>query len=86
MWHPMSDNLTAILICFIVICVPLWLALHYFSKTRATRHLNAQDAEAFETLSQTASRMEQRMLNLERLLDAEIPNWRQNFEPQTWTN
>ena len=78
-WQPMSDNLTALLGCFIIICVPVWLTLHYLSRTRATRHLNAQDAEAFETLSQTAARMEQRMMNLERLLDAEVPNWRQNF-------
>ena len=76
----MSDNLTALLICFIVICVPIWLGLHYNSRARATRHLNAQDAEAFEQLSRTAARMEQRMLNLERILDAEVPNWRRNYE------
>jgi phage shock protein B len=75
----MSDNLTALLGCFIVICVPVWLGLHYTSKARTTRHLNAQDAEAFENLSQTAARMEQRMIKLERILDAEVPNWRQNF-------
>jgi phage shock protein B len=47
---------------------------------RATRFLNAKDAEAFEHLSETAARMEQRMNNLERILDAEVPNWRRNFE------
>jgi len=76
----MSDNLTALLVCFLVVCVPVWLGLHYTSKMRATRYLNAKDAEAFDNLSQTAARMEQRMNNLERILDAEVPNWRRNFE------
>jgi phage shock protein B len=76
----MSDNLTALLFCIIVVCVPTWLAFQYAIKTRATRYLNAKDAEAFEDLSQTAARMEQRMSNLERILDAEVPNWRRNYE------
>ncbi len=78
----MSDDLTAVLIVFAGIfglVAPVWLGLNYLSKTRSTRHLNAQDAEVFESLSQSAARMEQRMLNLERILDAEAPNWRQTF-------
>jgi phage shock protein B len=76
-----SDHLLDGLIFLIIVIVPLWLILNFISKTRGTRHLNTQDAEAFDRLSQTAARMEQRMVNLERILDAEVPNWRQTSEP-----
>ncbi len=84
----MSDNLTAIFLSSsnhlinglvaIAIFVGLpWLILHYIAKFRGNRQLSAQDAEAFEHLGQKAMRMEQRMLALERILDAELPDWRQ---------
>jgi len=63
----------------IVIFVGLpWLILHYVAKLRGNRQLNAQDAAAFERLNQTAMRMEQRMITLEKILDAEVPDWRQS--------
>jgi phage shock protein B len=76
-----SDNLLDGLIFLVITIVPLWLILNFIAKTRGTRHLNQQDAEAFDRLSQTAARMEQRMVTLERILDAELPNWRQTSEP-----
>jgi len=77
----MSDNLTAIFLAFFVVCLPVWIVLHYLSKMRGSRQLNAQDAKAFEQLSQTAARMESRMTQLERILDAEVPGWRQISAP-----
>jgi len=74
----MSDNITAIFIAFVVVCVPVWIVLHYVSKMRGGRQLDAQDARALEELNRTAARMEQRMAMLERILDAEVPNWRQS--------
>jgi phage shock protein B len=65
------------LIVFLVIVVPIWLVLHYRSK----RHLptvvesGGADAEVVE-LWQTARRMEERIRTLERILDADTPNWR----------
>jgi len=76
----MSDNLTSIFLAFFVVCAPVWIVLHYLSKMRGSRQLNAQDAAAFEQLSQTAARMEQRMATLERILDSEVPNWRQTAD------
>ncbi len=74
----MSDNLTAVIIVAIVILGPVWLTFQFVGKGRAARQLNAQDAAAFEQLSQTAARMEQRIATLERILDAEVPAWRSN--------
>jgi phage shock protein B len=70
------NDLTAIVI---LIGVP-WLILHYLFKFRSGRQLNAEDAAAFARLSQTAERMERRMVMLEPILDAEAPNWRQTSD------
>jgi len=72
----MSDNLTAVLIVFIVILGPIFVVFHYRHKSQAGRQLSAKDAEAFDLLSQTAARMENRIAVLERILDAEAPGWR----------
>jgi phage shock protein B len=77
----MSDNVTSIFLAFFVVCLPVWICLHYIAKMRGSRQLNAQDASAFEALSQTAARMESRILQLERILDAEVPGWRQTSAP-----
>jgi phage shock protein B len=76
----MSDNTTAIFLAFFVVCLPVWIVLHYISKMRGGRKLDARDAKALEELNRTAARMEQRMLMLERILDAEVPNWRQSTD------
>lgn len=73
----MSDNLTAVFLAFFVIVVPLWIILHYFAKFRGAKRLSTADAAAFEQLSATATRIEQRLAMLERILDMEAPGWRQ---------
>jgi phage shock protein B len=72
----MSDNITAVLICAVVVLGPVWIIFHYAFKTRNSRQMNTADAAAFEDLSRTAARMESRMEVLERILDAEVPSWR----------
>jgi phage shock protein B len=85
----MSDNITSIFLAFFVVVAPVWIVFHYLAKFRAGRQLSAQDAAAFEQLSQTAARMESRMAMLERILDAEVPGWRQSAtmgDPQHGTH
>jgi phage shock protein B len=76
----MSDNLTAVLIVLIIFTGPTWIFFHYFSKLRAGRGLNANDAAVLDQMTATAQRLEQRVATLERILDAETPSWRGNFE------
>lgn len=65
------------LICFLVIVVPVWLFLHYRSKRNLppAEPTAGGDSEVAE-LWQTARRMEERIRTLERILDADTPNWR----------
>jgi len=66
------------LIVFLVVVVPIWLILHYRNRrasTSTTESVGGADAEVTE-LWQTARRMEERIRTLERILDADTPNWR----------
>lgn len=72
----MSDDITAIILTITVILGPIWIFFHYATKWRAGRRLNAQDEAVFQQLDLTARRMEQRLTALERILDAEVPDWR----------
>jgi phage shock protein B len=74
----MSDNLTAIVICGLVILGPVWITFHYLYKFNVARRMTTRDSEANDALAHTAARMETRMATLERLLDAQAPGWRQS--------
>lgn len=72
------------LILFFVIVAPIWLVLHYRSKRHSgssstialqSEPLGQNDPEVAE-LWQTTRRMEERIRTLERILDADVPNWR----------
>jgi phage shock protein B len=65
------------LILFLVVVVPIWLVLHYRSKRAANAATQPIGTEGDVTeLWQAARRMEERIRTLERILDADTPNWR----------
>jgi len=83
----MGDNLTAVFlassdhlidgtVAIIVSVGPVWLILHYVAKMRANRQHNALDAAALEAVLATTQRLEQRVKDLELILDSELPDWR----------
>lgn len=65
------------LIVFLVVVVPVWLFLHYRSKrpSGSPDAPLAGDNDVTE-LWQATRRMEERIRTLERILDADTPNWR----------
>ena len=71
-----SVDLDAILIPFVVIVLPLWLWLHYGSRWRQAKVLTADNERTLGELSEQADRLQNRIDNLERLLDAAVPDWR----------
>jgi len=64
------------LLVFLVIVAPIWLILHYATRNSASRRLNSKDEALMEDLHDTARKMEERIHTLERILDADSPNWR----------
>jgi phage shock protein B len=63
-------------ILFLIFVAPVWVILHYVTKWRAARGLSADDERLLADLWQNATRMEDRIRQLERILDSEAPGWR----------
>ena len=65
------------MIIFLVIVAPIWLILHYKSKSAAVKTLNAEEQYTLEQLARVAEKMESRMAALERILDHDDPRWKE---------
>ncbi|MGK9167891.1 envelope stress response membrane protein PspB [Inquilinus limosus] len=63
-------------IVFLVIVAPIWLVLHYVTRWRSARTLSREDERMLVDLWESAKRMELRIATLEKILDAEAPQWR----------
>ena len=74
---PFSEFLHAPLVIFLVIVAPLWIIVHYVTRWRSTKMLSAEDEKMLSELWESVPRMETRIKNLERILDAEVPDWRE---------
>ena len=71
-----SEGIFIVLILFTVIVVPIWLVLHYGSRWRQAKLLTSESEKTLAELADIADRMQGRIDNLERLLDASAPDWR----------
>jgi phage shock protein B len=67
---------TVIGVPFVVIVLPLWMIFHYGAKRKARQGPTAADQQELAALRDAARWMEQRIDNLERVLDTEAPGWR----------
>ena len=67
------------LIIFLVIVAPLWIITHYVMRWRSTRTLSSDDEKVLAELWEGVPKMEARIKNLERILEAEVPNWREQL-------
>lgn len=70
------DFIFMLLVFFLVIVLPIWLVMHYTTRNSANRRLNSKDEALLEDLNENARRMEDRIRTLERILDADSPEWR----------
>lgn len=66
------------IVVFLIIVAPLWLTLHYRSKRHVGQGLSGEDQEKLQALVIRAEQMQDRIVTLEKILDAEAPRWRQN--------
>lgn len=64
-------------ILFMVIVAPLWLIFHYKTMWRNQKAGEAADEKSVKEMWLVAQRLEGRVANLEKLLDAEAPGWRE---------
>ena len=54
-----------------------WIILHYVSKWKTAATLTTEDENLLDELHDLARRLDDRMCTIERIVQAENPNWRQ---------
>lgn len=72
----MSEGIFVVAIIFLVIVAPVWIIFHYVTKWRIAKTLSADDEQMLSDLWHSAGKMEDRIRQLEKILDAEAPGWR----------
>ena len=69
-------GLSIIGIVFLVVVLPIWIIAHYATRWRTTKTLSSGEEQLLTELWESAEKMDGRIRNLERILDAEAPDWR----------
>lgn len=64
-------------ILFMVIVAPLWLIFHYKTIWAKQKSNGSMDEKTSKEMWAVAHRLEDRILSLEKLLDADVPGWRE---------
>jgi phage shock protein B len=74
-----SFFLFPILIVLLVVVLPIWIIAHYATRWRTSNVITSADEHLLSELWETARKMEDRIRNLERILDEESPQWRERL-------
>lgn len=69
------NYITLPLSLFFIFVAPLWLILYYRSGKQTS--LSEQDKEELQRLLARTEQMQKRIISLEKILDAQAPQWRQ---------
>lgn len=69
----------ALAIIFLAVVAPIWIIAHYTTRWKATKALSSDEEQLLEELWKSSERMEQRINALERILDAEVSDWRKQL-------
>ena len=72
----MSQLGTLTVILLLVIAVPLFIVLHFVTKWKQTREISKDDEQLLEDMWQLSLRLEERLETLEKILDDDMPSWR----------
>ena len=75
----MLEFLHVPLVLFLVIVAPVWIISHYITRWRTAKTLSAEDEKMLAELWELAPKLESRVNTLERILDAEVPEWRKQI-------
>jgi phage shock protein B len=63
-------------ILIITVVVPLWIIFHYVTKWKTSKGLSPEDEKMLSEIWESANKMEERIVTLERIMDIETPTWR----------
>ena len=63
-----------------------WIIFHYITKWKQAKTLTGEDEKLLDDLYDMARRLDDRLCTIERIMNAENPNWRQTCLPDTSTS
>jgi phage shock protein B len=72
----MEDILLPVLIVGMLFIGLPWIIFHYVSKWKTAATLTTEDENLLDELHELARRLDDRMTTIERIVQAENPNWR----------
>lgn len=70
------DYIALPLSLFLIFVAPLWLILYYRSQKQTSKGLSAADQVELQRLLTRTEQMQKRIISLEKILDAQAPQWR----------
>ncbi|HET9810316.1 MAG TPA: envelope stress response membrane protein PspB [Sphingomicrobium sp.] len=62
-----------------------WLVFHYVTKWKQAKTLTVGDEQLLDGLHELARRLDDRLCTIERIMNAENPEWRQTCLPEAGT-
>lgn len=72
----MEDILVPAIVLGILFIGMPWLVLHYITKWKQAKTLTVDDENLLDDLHDTARRLEDRVVTIERIMAADNPNWK----------
>ncbi len=72
----MEDVLVPIVVVGMLFIGMPWVFLHYISKWKQAKTLTVDDENLLDDLHDTARRLEERVVTIERIMTADNPNWK----------
>ena len=74
----MDDVLVPIFIVGMLFIGFPWLVFHYITKWKQAKTLTVDDENLLDDMHDTARRLEDRLITIERIMSADNPNWKSN--------
>lgn len=71
----MGDFLPVIIVGMLFIGLP-WIIFHYITKWKTAATLTNEDEALLDQMHETARRLEERLMTVERIIAADNPDWR----------
>ena len=73
----MEETLIPVIIVGILFIGLPWIIFHYSTKWKTAATLTREDEDLLDELHDLARRLDERMCSIERIMQADNPNWRQ---------
>ena len=60
----------------LTVVAPIWIVFHYITQWKKNKSFSAQDEVDLTEIRNAAERLEDRIRVMERILDDEVPDWK----------